>query len=218
MGYEYPAIYNFPPFFTKQPNRNTYESQLEQWKEVILGYCKYNRVWALSNSGMKVGSEIEADFEDDIENDDDTEAEAEAGADVKGATVSGDDNIFRNDGIKRHANSEFIRDIYTFLVSEHCAEWVGDDKDKNHNHGIYVLWHSIEEWAQMIYEWVDNTGQTGSIMTLYELRRGELAAREEFYGMHYNILVKVLNTLVKQGKAALMKDEDGKIGGVKFGS
>jgi hypothetical protein len=45
-----------------------------------------------------------------------------------------------------------------------------------------------------------------------------LAAREEFYGMHYDILVKVLNTLVKQGKAALMKDEDGKIGGVKFGS
>lgn len=37
----------------------------------------------------------------------------------------------------------------------------------------WVWWRKVDEWARIIEEWVDETGQRGSVLTLYELVEGE---------------------------------------------
>jgi ESCRT-II complex subunit VPS25 len=37
-----------------------------------------------------------------------------------------------------------------------------------------VYWRRPEEWAEMIYTWIVNTGQNRSIMTFFELTEGDL--------------------------------------------
>ncbi|KAH3665957.1 hypothetical protein OGAPHI_004146 [Ogataea philodendri] len=57
---------------------------------------------------------------------------------------------------------------------------------------------------------------SNTVLTLYELRKGDLARTQEFYGMSPTVLVKVLSVLVKSGRAQIMKDDNSKIAGVKF--
>lgn len=38
-----PSIYNFPPFFTRQLNDNTWHSQKAAWQMWILLWCRENR-------------------------------------------------------------------------------------------------------------------------------------------------------------------------------
>ena len=42
--------YNFPPFFTIQPNLQTRQIQLEAWNELILAYCKENSIYQLDTN------------------------------------------------------------------------------------------------------------------------------------------------------------------------
>lgn len=208
--YEFPRIYDFPPFFTIQPNSNTYQSQLEQWKDIILTYCKTNKISALSMSGKPLDSEDD-ESEEFMSLDDDLEGVVPMNRNNKNEDFS----IFRNDKIKRYASNEFILKIYEYLIEENVGEWI--DSKKKQNSGIFILWNSIDEWAQILYDWIDNTGQQGKILTIYEIRKGDLSLNQEFYNINYQLLIRIIERLVKQGKASLMKDEDNSIVGVKFG-
>lgn len=208
--YEFPRIYDFPPFFTIQPNSNTYQSQLEQWKDIILTYCKMNKISALSMSGKPLDSEDD-ESEEFMSLDDDLEGVVPMNRNNKNEDFS----IFRNDKIKRYASNEFILKIYEYLIEENVGEWI--DSKKKQNSGIFILWNSIDEWAQILYDWIDNTGQQGKILTIYEIRKGDLSLNQEFYNINYQLLIRIIERLVKQGKASLMKDEDNSIVGVKFG-
>lgn len=41
-----------------------------------------------------------------------------------------------------------------------------------------VYWRSAEEWAEAIYQWIDATGQKGSVLTLYEISEGDLTVSQ----------------------------------------
>ncbi|EPY50470.1 ESCRT II complex subunit Vps25 [Schizosaccharomyces cryophilus OY26] len=43
-----PAIYNFPPFFTRQVNENAWQSQKTAWQKWILIWCREHRITQLS--------------------------------------------------------------------------------------------------------------------------------------------------------------------------
>lgn len=60
------------------------------------------------------------------------------------------------------------------------------------------------------------TGQTGSILTFYELTEGDLAETTEFRGLHPAILRKALDGLVKRGKAQIIRGDEGSGDGVRF--
>ncbi|XP_014782407.1 vacuolar protein-sorting-associated protein 25 [Octopus bimaculoides] len=45
--FQWPWQYNFPPFFTIQPNFDTRKKQLEAWCYLILDYCKYHKIYCL---------------------------------------------------------------------------------------------------------------------------------------------------------------------------
>ncbi|KAG0674929.1 hypothetical protein C6P40_002551 [Pichia californica] len=209
--FEFPKVYNFPPFFTEQPNSNTFQSQLEQWKDVIIKYCKFNKLFALSITGKPLESEKDEldnyeDNDEEIDDDDDDDNDNEVG--------NNDFSIFKNDNINRTVSNQFIRKIYEFLIESEAGEWIDL---KNKNHGILIYWYGIEEWSQILYDWIDNTGQLNSILTIYEIRKGNLSINQEFYNMNNHMLIKILNNLVNQGKATIMKDENNNIVGVKFG-
>ncbi|WWC86716.1 uncharacterized protein L201_001594 [Kwoniella dendrophila CBS 6074] len=47
-GFEFPAIWSFPPFFTLQPNPSTLSHQLELWRALTLKWSKHHRVFEVN--------------------------------------------------------------------------------------------------------------------------------------------------------------------------
>jgi len=45
-----PSIFDFPPFFTRQPNETTWASQRAIWVTLILDFFRYKRLWRLTLS------------------------------------------------------------------------------------------------------------------------------------------------------------------------
>lgn len=48
--YKFPEYYSWPFFFTLQKHTETRKKQLLMWTELILNFCKDNKVWRLSKS------------------------------------------------------------------------------------------------------------------------------------------------------------------------
>ncbi|VEU20500.1 DEKNAAC101299 [Brettanomyces naardenensis] len=210
--FELPAIYNFPPFFTRQPNLQTYETQLDHWRKLILDYCKFYKIWALSLNGLPLatgdsitngdGDGDEGDADDDDADDDDEDFEISK------------NSLFQNNKINRSLKNDFVLEIYKKMIDNGESGWIND---KNHKLGVLIYWHSLEEWANIIMDWIVNTGQEGAVLTLYELRKGELSESQEFSGMNLQLLLNVMDVLSKEGRVRILKDEDGSVAGVKFG-
>ena len=89
------------------------------------------------------------------------------------------------------------------------AEWIGNDKSV-----CWIWWKKPEEWATLLEAWVDETGQKGTVLTLYELTEGDATRDQKFHGMETEVLQKSLNVLVRRGKAQIFGGEDQQ--GVKF--
>ena len=48
-SFEYPKIHSFPPFFTEQPHTPTNVKQCEMWCNIIIDYCKFNKISAITS-------------------------------------------------------------------------------------------------------------------------------------------------------------------------
>jgi ESCRT-II complex subunit VPS25 len=102
------------------------------------------------------------------------------------------------------------------------AEWVTTSTGKKPVKGeeggeggkCYIYWKRPEEWASVIEEWVDRTGQKGTVLTLYEITESDATRKEEFHGMDGSLLSKSLAICVKRGKAQIFGAEGSE--GVKF--
>lgn len=66
----------------------------------------------------------------------------------------------------------------------------------------------------VLEEWVDRTGQKGTVLTLYEIVEGDASRKEEFFGMDMELLIRSLGISVKRGKAQIFGGEGSE--GVKF--
>ncbi|KAJ5230675.1 hypothetical protein N7489_011383 [Penicillium chrysogenum] len=78
----------------------------------------------------------------------------------------------------------------------------------------WIWWRRPEEWADVLVDWVEGTGQKGSVLTVYELIHGEGAMSQEFHGMDTDVMLRSLNVLVKRGRAQIFGGEGQE--GVKF--
>ncbi|KAG2617418.1 hypothetical protein PVAP13_3NG180792 [Panicum virgatum] len=47
-NFELPCFFNCPPYFTLQPSIATREVQVRLWKELILEYCRSQRIYTIS--------------------------------------------------------------------------------------------------------------------------------------------------------------------------
>ncbi|XP_034943112.1 vacuolar protein-sorting-associated protein 25 [Chelonus insularis] len=117
--------------------------------------------------------------------------------------------LFNNASIKRKLPAEVVLIILESLYKSGNAAPLDKSKQR-----WLIYWHTLEEWADIIYNWVQNNGFTGTVCTLFELTQGENIVDEEFYGLDTEILVKSLKILESQGKAELIIFDDNQ--GVKF--
>ncbi|GEQ68040.1 hypothetical protein JCM33374_g1706 [Metschnikowia sp. JCM 33374] len=188
--FQFPKIHSFPPFYTKQSNATILENQLNEWCAVILQYCQYHKIYVLSPQGVVLSRQ-----------DDELPLES----------------VFENKEIDRRVSPEFCRDILNHLI--HKVKRGSYINNKKQDAGILVLWRTLEEWAELLHDHIENTGQLGTILTVYELTKSEDSViHAELRNIDNNLFVKILDVLMKQGKAQILKSEENpaEIGGVKI--
>ncbi|KAJ8978792.1 hypothetical protein NQ317_015516 [Molorchus minor] len=118
-------------------------------------------------------------------------------------------SLFNNSAINRKLEHNVIVSILSELQKTGNAAAV--DKAKNR---WEIYWHTLEEWASMIYEYVSNSGMQNTVLTLYELVHGENSNGEEFNGMQQEVLLKVLKVLERERKCEVIVEDD--MQGAKF--
>lgn len=93
--------------------------------------------------------------------------------------------LFYNTSIDRKLNVEFVLLILNDLARTKNA--APSDKNKTR---WEIYWHTLDEWASIIYAYASNNGLTNSVCTLFELSQGDNCADEGTY-----IFLIELNTL-----------------------
>ncbi|KAH7414254.1 ESCRT-II complex subunit-domain-containing protein [Phaeosphaeria sp. MPI-PUGE-AT-0046c] len=185
-GFHFPPHYSFPPFFTLQPTASTRSSQLTSWSALIQAYCRHHRIFSLSPI-------------DALET-----------------------PLFNNASLRRRLNLRDAKAILSWMSTSeggNRAEFVGADKGKkkgaeDDGGRCWIFWRRPEEWSAVLEEWVERTGQKGTVLTLYEIVEGDASAKEEFRGMEMDLLMRSLAVSVKRGKAQIFGGEGSE--GVKF--
>lgn len=177
-----PWQYDFPPFFTLQPNENTRLKQLQSWCELVLNYCKHNRIFRLNIIDYQSSE------------------------------------LFQNKKIDRKLSIEFIQQIIEELKKSCRAEWVIETPSKKQQiqtNNCIILWNTLDEWAKLIYDEVNNRGLQNTVCTYYELIESDEYSKSVIFKLDTLIMRKALGILQKQGKAEIIKlDEYNE--GVKF--
>ncbi|KAJ9606854.1 hypothetical protein H2200_008864 [Cladophialophora chaetospira] len=123
-----------------------------------------------------------------------------------------DSPLFYNKALNKRLTLKDAKAVIDYMATKEGddrAEWLGPEKS-----AAWFWWRKPEEWAALIANWIEKTGQKGTVLTLYELTQGEATDKQEFYGLDGEVLQKSLSTLVKKGKAQVFGTEDQQ--GVKF--
>jgi ESCRT-II complex subunit VPS25 len=126
-------------------------------------------------------------------------------------------DLFANPAIHRGLSEPDIRNVLDHMAlpaNGSRVEWIPAGSRAERSASCWVYWRTLAEWADLIYGWVDETGQKGSVLTVYELREGEAVGSKEWVGMEEDMLKKVLGVLVKKGRAQIFGQDEG--AGVKF--
>ncbi|XP_075166752.1 vacuolar protein sorting 25 [Haematobia irritans] len=127
-------------------------------------------------------------------------------------TISIHDNTFplyNNESLKRKLSSTMILQILENLQNTGHAKPI--DKKRTE---WQVYWNTLEEFANMIYDWIQETGQVNTVFTLYEIAHGDTTEGREFHDIDEEVLLNVLRLLETRGKCELI-EMDGSYG-VKF--
>ncbi|CAI0541474.1 unnamed protein product [Linum tenue] len=171
--FKLPQFFNYPPYFTLQPVRDTRDKQIQLWKELILDYCRTQKIFVIG---------LEEEFP-----------------------------LFANPAIERSLSHEAREAFLSALVSEGRAEWL----DKGHKKCL-LLWHRIQDWADIILNFVRENGLEDGVTTIEEMRSGIESRGTELHGIDRTILMRALKLLENKGKLAIFKGTSTDDEGVKF--
>jgi len=119
--------------------------------------------------------------------------------------------LFFNSVINRRLTVNNIVLMIDHLVEKGNAEWIGKDKDR-----VIIYWRTPAEWANLIYQYVNDTGLTDQVCTIYELREGDDVQDQEFFQLDLDVFMKALDVLEKFGKAKVFGSPGDTNLGVKF--
>lgn len=171
--FKLPHFFNYPPYFTLQQVRDTREKQIQLWRELILDFCRTQKVFIVG---------LDEDFP-----------------------------LFSNPVIERSLSHEAREAFLSALVSEGRAEW----QDKSHRKCL-ILWHRIQDWANLIVTFVKDNGLEDSVMTIEEIRSGVESRGTELQGMDRTVLMRALKHLEHKGKLTIFKGTSADDEGIKF--
>ncbi|KAF8440147.1 ESCRT-II complex subunit-domain-containing protein [Terfezia claveryi] len=127
--------------------------------------------------------------------------------------------LFWNRALGRRLKPADAVEILSWMSTEGQIEWettattttTATATDKS---AFYIYWRRVDEWANIIYDWIDSTGQKNAVLTLYEISEGDLSVSQEFHGMDPHLVRKSLEILMKRGVAQIFSINDEF--GVKF--
>lgn len=121
-----------------------------------------------------------------------------------------DSELFYNRKLDRRLQAKDIKELMEFMAKDGRVEYAsGSGGDV-----VFVYWRKVESWARQIESYVEDSGQKGGVLTIYELSQGEGTRGTELHGIDTDVLLKALNLLVKKGKAQIFGEDDSQ--GVKF--
>lgn len=125
-----------------------------------------------------------------------------------------DSDLFHNRKLDRRLNPPDIRELLDFMHKDGRAEYLSGGSGPGPGDVVFIHWRKPEEWARLIESYVEDTGQKGGVLTLYELAEGEGTRSTEIHDIDSDVLLKALNILVKKGKAQIFGQDNSQ--GVKF--
>ncbi|XP_012276013.1 vacuolar protein-sorting-associated protein 25 [Orussus abietinus] len=117
--------------------------------------------------------------------------------------------LFHNTTIDRKLPS----DVIVIVLEELAKSGNASPLDKTKQRWL-VYWHTLEEWGEIIYNWVQDNGFIGSVCTFFELTQGDDTIDQEFHGLDTEVLIRALRTLEASRKAEIIMFDDNQ--GVKF--
>jgi ESCRT-II complex subunit VPS25 len=121
--------------------------------------------------------------------------------------------LFHNAQMHKRLSARDVQRVLDFMAGPdggRRAEWVGKEGERS---SAWIYWRRPEEWADMVAGWVEETGQKGVVLTLWELREGESTISQEFHEMDPDVFQKALHVLVRRGKAQIFGEDQQ---GIKF--
>lgn len=197
IEFEFPPLYQFPPLFTRQPNKSIRIKQIETWINIIITNATKFKIWTINKQGTFKLHDIN----------DNTD-------------ISKEHNFFNNETIDRSCSPLFINEIWQTmqrqgqLINKNGTKTpIIIDEDNETNSAskseveFYILWKSLDLWANEILEWFESTNQVNKVITFYEIVAGEDSINESFYSMPEPLLFQILNILVKRGRATMLKED-----------
>lgn len=85
--------------------------------------------------------------------------------------------LFHNAHLNKRLNAQDARAVLDWMASKEGGErveWIRESKgDEGREARCWVYWKRPEEWGNLVLEWVEETAQRGSVLTLYELVEGD---------------------------------------------
>jgi ESCRT-II complex subunit VPS25 len=84
------------------------------------------------------------------------------------------EELFHNKKLNRRLSPADAREVLDFMRKEGRAEPVSVAAgDEDTSDVFWIYWKTPEEWAREVENWVDETAQKGTVLTLWELTDGE---------------------------------------------
>lgn len=188
--FNWPFFYSYPPYFTKQPVKETADKQSSLWGSLILAYCKHQKVFIVSPS-----EDIPLWHNQDINR----RLPAEAAVSFLDELVAAGHAVWLDPKQSRSSHSS----------SSNLAGGAGKTR-------CLILWRRLPEVAADIANWAANAGVSDSVMLVDELSSGPEVRGTELEGLHREVLVRALQLLEAQGKVRLFKGNTPEEEGVKF--
>ena len=225
--FKFPTSHSFPPIYTLQPNPTTREAQFRKWSRKIQAYCSYKTIFSLA-----IPDCLEWDlFRNGQIRRRLREHDLRVIVNWMCSGVGGRRAEWRTNDPLAISPSPAMN-MTTMTMGAGTAgggggggDWKGGGGGVGGAGGVggsnglegrsfWVFWRRPEEWADAIYTWVEETGQKGSILTLWEMLEGEATEGQRWHGMDGELFDRALKVLVKRGKCQVFGEEDSR--GVKF--
>ena len=122
-----------------------------------------------------------------------------------------DSEICNNAGINRRLSMDSVGKVAEWMQSNKFGEFTAESRES-----IFVYWRSLQEVAQAIHRWADNTGRIGSVEVILDLTDDSANRNEIFYQMPVEIVLRACAALQEVGKAQVFYSDSTDTHGVKF--
>ncbi|OCH87539.1 ESCRT-II complex vps25 subunit [Obba rivulosa] len=118
------------------------------------------------------------------------------------------DEVLRNERINRRLLPAHLASLIADMVSKNLASY----DPPNQTRSVLLWWRQPDEWAEVLYQWADSTGQMNTILTFYEILDPPVPSA--LSGIPITVLRRAVSILTKSQRAQIISVSDGE--GVRF--